>query len=60
MNSIDLWRTLDDDFLNPVDLWLACTILQKQIDHISGRKENITIPGAAMERIRRGEQKIGI
>lgn len=31
---------------------MACTILQKQIDCINGKKENITVPSVAMKRIR--------
>ena len=31
---------------------MACTILQKQIDCINGKKENITVPSVAMKHIR--------
>jgi hypothetical protein len=43
---------LDEDFVSDCDLLMACTILQKQIEHIDGKKENITIPSVAMKRIR--------
>ena len=35
---------------------MACTILQKQIEHINGRKENIIIPNVAMRQIREQAQ----
>ncbi len=35
---------------------MACTILQKQIEHIDGKKENIIIPSVAMKTIREKEQ----
>ncbi len=35
---------------------MACFILQKQIQHIDGKKENITVPSVAMKRIREREQ----
>jgi hypothetical protein len=38
------------------DLLMACTILQKQIQHIDGKKENIVIPSVAMKQIREREQ----
>jgi len=38
------------------DLLMACTVLQKQIEYIDGKKENITIPSVAMKRIREKEQ----
>ena len=39
-----------------MDLLIACTILQKQIDIIDGKKENITVPSVAMKRIREQHQ----
>ena len=39
---------LDEDFVSDCDLLLACTILQKQIEHIDGKKENIIVPSVAM------------
>ncbi len=47
---------LDDDFVSECDLLMACTILQKQIEHIDGKKENITVPSVAMKRVREKEQ----
>ena len=43
---------LDDDFVCEVDLYIACLILQKQIEHIDGKKENIIIPSVRMKQIR--------
>ena len=34
----------DDDFFSDADLSIECTILQKQIEYINGRKENIIVP----------------
>jgi len=47
---------VDDDFVSECDLLMACTILQKQIEHIDGKKENITVPSVAMKSIREKEQ----
>ncbi len=47
---------LDDDFVSDTDLLVACTILQKQIEYIDGKKENIIIPSVAMNKIREKEQ----
>ena len=38
------------------DLLVACMILQKQIEHIDGKKENILVPSVAMNKIREREQ----
>lgn len=38
------------------DLFLACIILQKQIEGIDGKKENITVPIVAMKKLREREQ----
>jgi hypothetical protein len=35
---------------------MACTILQRQIERIDGKKENITVPSVAMKRVREKEQ----
>ena len=43
---------LDDDFASNSDLFIACTILQKQIEHIDGKKANIVIPSVQMKNIR--------
>ena len=42
---------LDDDFVSECDLYVACLILQKQIEHIDGKKENIVIPSIKMKQI---------
>jgi len=34
---------------------MACTILQKQIKYIDGKKENIIIPSVAINKIRERE-----
>jgi len=47
---------LDEDFVSDCDLLMACTILQKQIERIDGKKENITVPSVAMKRVREKEQ----
>ncbi|CAF0856265.1 unnamed protein product, partial [Didymodactylos carnosus] len=40
----DQLRLKQDDFPSDSDLYMACLILQKQIEIIDGRKENIIIP----------------
>ncbi|CAF3714783.1 unnamed protein product [Rotaria sp. Silwood1] len=45
-----------DDFISDADLLIACIILQKQIDHIKGNKENIIIPSVQMKRIHERNQ----
>ncbi|CAF3714767.1 unnamed protein product [Rotaria sp. Silwood1] len=45
-----------DDFVSDADLLIACTILQKQIDHIQGNKENIIIPSVQMRLIHERKQ----
>jgi hypothetical protein len=47
---------LDDDFVSDCDLLVACTILQKQIEHIDGKKDNIIVPSVAMTKVREKEQ----
>ena len=47
---------LDVDFATDTDLWVACTILQKQGAHIQGKKENIVFVRPAMEKIRQSQQ----
>ena len=47
---------VDEDFVSDSDLLLACTILQKQITRIDGKKENIIIPNVAMRKIREEQQ----
>ncbi|CAF1041332.1 unnamed protein product [Rotaria sordida] len=48
----DQLRLKHDDFVELHDLFVACLILQKQIEHTDGKKENITIPSVAMKKIR--------
>ena len=47
---------LVDDFVSDTDLYIACLILQKQIEHINGNKDNIVIPSKKMQLIREREQ----
>jgi len=47
---------LEDDFVSDCDLFVACVILQKQIDYINGNKDNIIIPSIKMKLIREGGQ----
>ncbi len=44
------------DFVDDSDLLVACIIVQKQIEHIDGKKENIIVPTVAMKKIRDIEQ----
>ncbi|CAF4977441.1 unnamed protein product [Rotaria sp. Silwood1] len=48
----DQLRLKRDDYLEMCDLFASCFILQKQIERIDGKKENITIPSVAMKKIR--------
>ncbi|CAF0942686.1 unnamed protein product [Rotaria sordida] len=48
----DQLRIKHDDFVSDCDLYAACLILQKQIEHIDGKKENIIIPSIKMKQIR--------
>ncbi|UJR15695.1 hypothetical protein I4U23_002629 [Adineta vaga] len=48
----DQLRLKQDDFTSECDLYMACSILQKQIEHIDGKKENIVIPSIKMKQIR--------
>ncbi|CAF1259931.1 unnamed protein product [Rotaria sordida] len=52
----DQLRLKQNDFTTDCDLLIACIILQKQIDHINGRQENIIIPSIKMKIIREKEQ----
>ncbi|CAF0830602.1 unnamed protein product [Rotaria sordida] len=45
-----------DDFADDSDLLVACMILQKQIERIDNKKENIIIPNIKMNEIRLREQ----
>jgi hypothetical protein len=51
---------LDEDFVSDCDLLMACIILQKQIEHIDGKKENITIPSVAMKRSQESQQECNL
>ncbi|CAF1610210.1 unnamed protein product [Adineta ricciae] len=45
-------RLRSDSLDNPIDLWMCCTILQRQIEVISGDKDkNIIVPRVAMQTI---------
>ncbi|CAF2402146.1 unnamed protein product [Rotaria sp. Silwood2] len=48
----DQLRIKHADFVHEYDLYTACVILQKQIEHIDGKKENIVIPSLKMKQIR--------
>ncbi|CAF3375186.1 unnamed protein product [Rotaria sp. Silwood1] len=45
----DQLRLKHNDFVSKYDLYTACVILQKQINHIDGKKENITVPSIKMK-----------
>lgn len=42
----DQWKIKNDDFKSDTDFHMACFILQKQIDHIKGRKDKLIVPSA--------------
>ena len=42
---------LGDDFASDCDLYMACLIRQKQIQHIDDNEKNITIPSVKMNQI---------
>jgi hypothetical protein len=48
---------LEHDFVCESDLFIACLILQKQIENIAGMKENIVIPRIKMKQIREQAEK---
>ncbi|CAF1575186.1 unnamed protein product [Adineta steineri] len=52
----DQLRLKQDDFTSDTDLLIACIILQKQIIHIDGNKENIIVPSMRMKSVREKEQ----
>jgi len=56
INLIIFFSYLGDDFKTDTDLYIACLILQKQIDRINGNKDNIVIPSVKMKQIRDGIQ----
>jgi hypothetical protein len=47
---------LDNDFADDCDLLMAAMILQKQIECINGKKENIIVPSVAINKIREKER----
>ncbi|CAF1971298.1 unnamed protein product [Rotaria magnacalcarata] len=47
-----------DDFETECDLYIACLVLQKQREHIGGKKENIVIPNVKMKQIREQRARI--
>jgi hypothetical protein len=47
---------LDDDFIDDCDILVAAMILQKQIELIDGKKENIIVPSERMNKIRERQQ----
>ncbi|CAF3751417.1 unnamed protein product [Rotaria sp. Silwood1] len=50
-------RLKHDDFPTDCDLLIACMVLQKQIEHINGKKENIIIPSIQMQKIHEKEHE---
>ena len=40
----------DNDFDSDIDLFIACTILQKQIQYIDGKKDKILVPSIALRK----------
>ena len=42
---------LENDFHSDDDLFIACLILQKQVEHIDGNKDNIVVPSVRMQQI---------
>lgn len=49
-----------EDFVGDTDLYMACLILQKQIECINGNKENIIIPIEKMREIQNTNGKFSI
>ncbi|CAF1498127.1 unnamed protein product, partial [Rotaria sordida] len=54
---VDQLRIGHDDFVPECDLYTACLILQKQIEHIDGKKDNIVIPSIKMKQVREQNEK---
>ncbi|CAF4053363.1 unnamed protein product [Rotaria sp. Silwood2] len=48
----DQLRLKSNDFATDCDLLIACTVLQKQINFINGKKENIIVPSIKMRQLR--------
>lgn len=53
----DQLRLKRDDFASDTDLYIACLILKRQIEHIDGKKENIVIPSIKMKQLREKSQQ---
>ncbi|CAF0868577.1 unnamed protein product [Adineta ricciae] len=47
----DQLRLKNNDFDSDIDLFIACTILQKQIQYIDGRKDKILVPSVALRKV---------
>ncbi|CAF0949935.1 unnamed protein product [Adineta ricciae] len=52
----DQLKLKHDDYLDQIDLFICCIILQRQIDCIGGKKENIIVPSVTMKKFREQEQ----
>ena len=60
-DDISIHRFLtDDDFCDDTDLFMACRILQRQIEQIKGSRENIVVPSVRMERFRNDRERAGM
>ncbi|CAF0905325.1 unnamed protein product [Adineta ricciae] len=47
----DQLRLKNNDFDSEIDLFIACTILQKQIQYIDGQKDKILVPSVALRKV---------
>ncbi|CAF0754876.1 unnamed protein product [Adineta ricciae] len=45
----DQLRLKRDDFVSDCDLYIACLVLQKQVEHIAGNKNKVVIPSVKMK-----------
>ncbi|UJR11306.1 hypothetical protein I4U23_015487 [Adineta vaga] len=52
----DQLRIKKEDYVSEIDLYIACVILQRQIDCINGKKENIIVPSTGMKSISKKDQ----
>ncbi|CAF1642756.1 unnamed protein product [Adineta ricciae] len=52
----DQLRLKRNDFVSDCDLYIACLVLQKQIEHISGNKDKIIIPSIKMKEAQEKKQ----
>ncbi|CAF1207026.1 unnamed protein product [Rotaria sordida] len=53
----DQLRLKRNDFVSDSDLFVACLILQNQIEYINGKKENIKIPSIEIRKIHEIQQQ---